>query len=206
MAISSSADEPPPIATPMPAKRRAATTNRRRNCASSERPMAGRMIPSDSAPISANACEPLSTIFQRLYGFTASRTRRTCGQSLPAAHHFHARRRGAYLLYHTTSLSASSDRFNSSTVVASFRMSARTVRMTAHASRRLAMEAWLYRPCLVRDARIRSMRSAVTGPVDMPPCVRQRPISWPPIDRAWPFDSSHRSEVRCLQFPGRPPR
>ena len=108
------------------------------------------------------------------------------------------------LFTRTASLSASSDRSNSSTVVASLRMSVRTLRMTARAFRRLAMEPWLYRPCLLRDARIRSMPAAVSGPVDIPPCIRQRPFLWPPIDGGRRLASWH--AARCVsKFPRRPP-
>jgi len=48
--------------------------------------------------------------------------------------------------------------------------------MMARASRRFAMVAWLYQPCFVRAALMRSMLSAVLAPVDMPPCILHRPF------------------------------
>ena len=47
---------------------------------------------------------------------------------------------------------------------ASFSIS-RTVRKIARARRLALIEAWLYRPCFVRDALMRSIPSAVRGPV-----------------------------------------
>ena len=43
-------------------------------------------------------------------------------------------------------------------------------------SRRAAIEAWLYRPCFVRDARIAAFPASVLGPVLGPPCILHRPL------------------------------
>lgn len=48
--------------------------------------------------------------------------------------------------------------------------------MIARACRLALIEAWLYRPCFVRDALMRSIPAAVRGPVLGPPCIRHRPL------------------------------
>ena len=42
--------------------------------------------------------------------------------------------------------------------------------------RRSAIEAWLYRPCFVREARMAALPASVFGPVLGPPCMRHRPL------------------------------
>ena len=74
--------------------------------------------------------------------------------------------------------------------------------MTARASRRLAMEAWLYRPCLVCDARMRSMPSAVRGPVLLPPCILHRPFFMAADRQGEPARVLRRIAGRCPNSPG----
>jgi hypothetical protein len=52
----------------------------------------------------------------------------------------------------------------------------RIKRSRARDSRREAIEAWLYRPCYVRDARMADFPASVRGPVEGPPCILQRPL------------------------------
>jgi hypothetical protein len=92
-----------------------------------------------------------------------------------------------------------------STASASPAKSVRRWRNSTVALRRAAIEAWLYRPCFVRDARIFALPSSVRGPVDGPPCTRQRPFGMAAARHGVPalVVAPHRGALS--QLPGRLP-